>query len=75
MKKSEWKDALAEGLLEIVIYVVCFGLGLFVLFLSGWLGFSIDALDSDPVLIGFGVIVVSCLIGYGVHCLLKKKKK
>ena len=74
-EKSEWKDALVEGLFEIVIYAMCFGLGLLVLFLLGWLGFGIENIDADPVLIGFGVIVVSCLIGYGIYRLLKKKKK
>ena len=80
MKKSKWKENfkenLTDGIVELVLGLVFIGVGALVLrlFSINW-----DTVDGDTlILIGIIALCVLGLVGcgiYGIHLLLKKKKK
>ena len=70
--KSQRKETFMDALLELVITLVLFGLGVLVLALFG---IGVDAVDGDLVmLIGIGVFALLGGVIWGVSILAKKKK-
>lgn len=70
--KSEWKDALLEGLLELILFAMLFGVGILVIALFAWLG--IDTIDAEPENIGLVVLITICAVDYVIHKIVKHKK-
>ncbi|MBQ1261283.1 MAG: hypothetical protein IIX96_04655 [Clostridia bacterium] len=69
-KKGQVKEALGEGLLELILTLLCFGFGALVI---GAFGVDFESVDSDLlVLLGLAALGV---IGVGVFALIKFIRK
>ena len=67
------KNELTEGLMELILTLVCFAIGAVVLALTGLS--DCDADGELSVLIGGAVLVVIALVAFGIYKLIKKLKK
>lgn len=72
-KKSPFGVAIQELGLELLLTVVCFGIGALILWACGMDLQTI--LENDwAVVIGFGIILVLFVVGYAVVASIKKRK-
>ena len=70
--KSEWKDALLDGLVELILFAVLFGVGSLVIALFAW--FGIETIDVDPENIGLVVLIAVFAVDFVIHKIVKRKK-
>lgn len=71
--RSAIKNELTEGLMELILTLVCFAIGAVVLALTGLS--DCDADGELSVLIGGAVLVVIALVAFGIYKLIKRLKK
>lgn len=74
--KSKFREIVLEIVCELVLTLICFGLGALILRLFGVDGKALTEFDSDLViLIGIAVPVVIFIAVYYLVQFLKKRKK
>ena len=70
--KSEWKDAILDGLVELILFAVLFGVGSLVIALFAW--FDIETIDVEPENIGLVVLIAIFAVDFVIHKIVKRKK-